>query len=181
MGRLQNMEINRKWKMPNSKTFKIKAIRNLILKYVRPDMTILDPYANECSIKDYLQDCKYISNDLDTQYKTDYHLEAQDFLKLFQDNSVDLILNDPAYSPRQVSECYKKLNKTVTWKDTSSEYYTRAKKEIQRILKPNDVVITCGWNSNGIGNKYGFEKIEILLVAHGGQHNDTIVTVERKL
>lgn len=158
------MEINRKWKMPNSKTFKIKAIRNLILKYVRPDMTILDPYANECSIKDYLQDCKYISNDLDTQYKTDYHLEAQDFLKLFQDNSVDLILNDP-----------------VTWKDTSSEYYTRAKKEIQRILKPNSIVITCGWNSNGIGNKYGFEKIEILLVAHGGQHNDTIVTVERKL
>lgn len=164
MGKLQNMEINRKWEMPNSKTFKIKAIRDLILKYVRPDMTILDPYANECSIKDYLQDCKYISNDLDTQYKTDYHLEAQDFLKLFQDNSVDLILNDP-----------------VTWKDTSSEYYTRAKKEIQRILKPNSIVITCGWNSNGIGNKYGFEKIEILLVAHGGQHNDTIVTVERKL
>lgn len=27
----------------------------------------------------------------------------------------------------------------------------------------------------------GFEIIEILLVAHGGMHNDTIVTVERKL
>lgn len=29
--------------------------------------------------------------------------------------------------------------------------------------------------------KYGFEIIEILLVAHGGWHNDTIVTVEKKV
>ena len=40
--------------------------------------------------------------------------------------------------------------------------------------------ITCGWNSGGIGKKYGFEIVEILLVSHGGWHNDTIVTVEQK-
>lgn len=34
---------------------------------------------------------------------------------------------------------------------------------------------------NGIGKTRGFEIVEILLVAHGGNHNDTIVTVERKL
>ena len=33
----------------------------------------------------------------------------------------------------------------------------------------------------GDGKKYGFEIIEILLVAHGGWHNDTIVTVEKKV
>lgn len=42
------------------------------------------------------------------------------------------------------------------------------------------IVITCGWNSGGIGKKYGFEIEEILLVAHGGWHNDTIVVVDRK-
>ena len=36
-------------------------------------------------------------------------------------------------------------------------------------------------NSNGIGKKYGFEQIELLMIAHGGQHNDTICTVEIKL
>lgn len=41
--------------------------------------------------------------------------------------------------------------------------------------------ITFAWNSNGIGKKYGFELQEILLVAHGSQHNDTIVTVEKKI
>ena len=54
------------------------------------------------------------------------------------------------------------------------------KKEIARILKPNGICITCCWNTNGIGKKYGFEIIEILDVAHGSMHNDTLVTVELK-
>ena len=35
--------------------------------------------------------------------------------------------------------------------------------------------------ASGIGKKYGFEIEEILLVPHGGWHNDTIVVVERKV
>ena len=31
-----------------------------------------------------------------------------------------------------------------------------------------------------IGKKYGFEITRILVVAHGGRHNDTICTVEVK-
>lgn len=129
------MLISRKWEMPNSRTFKINAIRDLILKYAKDTYTILDPYANESSIKQYLN-CNYISNDLDESYNTDYHLEAQDFIKLFENWSVDMVLNDPPYSPRQVSECYKQLGKTVTYKDTSAEYYTKVKKEISRVVKP---------------------------------------------
>ena len=34
---------------------------------------------------------------------------------------------------------------------------------------------------NGIGKTRGFETLEILLVAHCGNHNDTIITVERKI
>ena len=129
------MVITRKWEMPNSRTFKVKAIQDLILKYVKDDFIVLDPYANEGFIKEVLK-CKYISNDLDPQYKTDYNMEAQDFLKLFDNNSIDLILNDPPYSPRQISECYKKLDRTVSYKDTSAAWYTESKKEIMRVLKP---------------------------------------------
>ena len=172
------MEINRIWEMPNSKTFRIKAIKNIILKYAKGK--VLDPFANEMSIKEYLTNCEYISNDLDSEFNTDYHLEAQDFMELFDDNSVDVVLFDPPYSGRQVSECYKKLGKTVTMADTNSGYFTKFKKEISRILKPNGICISCGWNTNGIGKKYGFEIIEILDVAHGSMHNDTLVTIEIK-
>ena len=32
----------------------------------------------------------------------------------------------------------------------------------------------------GIGEKYGFEKVRIMLCAHGGWHNDTICVSELK-
>lgn len=166
------MIITRQWAMPNSKTFDIKPIRMLIEKYVRG--VVIDPFANTSKIAT-------ITNDLNTEYDTDYHMDALDFLKMFDDNSIDTVLYDPPYSPRQVSECYKALNQTVNMQTTQASYWSNQKKEIARIVKPNGICITCAWNSGGIGVKYGFEIQEILLVPHGGWHNDTIVTVERKI
>jgi predicted methyltransferase len=123
----------------------------------------------------------YITNDLDEDYDTDYHLDALDFLKQFEDESVDMILYDPPYSPRQVSECYKSLGMTVNMQTTQASYWGNQKKEIARILKPGGKVITFGWNSGGIGKTKGMEIKNILMVAHGGWHNDTICTVEVKV
>lgn len=86
---------------------------------------------------------------------TKYHMEANDFINSFPDNNFDGALFDPPYSYRQVSEHYKVIGKKATQ-------------------------FCCGWNSNGVGVKNGFELIEVLMVPHGGHHNDTIVTVERK-
>ena len=166
------MEMNRIWSMPNKNTFSIKPINDLIKKYSFG--IIIDPFANSNKIAT-------VTNDLDETFETDYHLDALDFLKMFNDSSVDTVLYDPPYSPRQVSECYKKLGKTVDMKTTQSSYWAYHKKEISRIVKKNGIVISCGWNSGGIGKKYGFEIIEILLVPHGGAHNDTIVVVEKKI
>ena len=167
------MQINRKWCMPNKNTFDIKPIKEVIDKYM-VEGVIIDPFANKNKIAT-------ITNDLDEQYDTNYHMDATDFLKMFEDNSVDMVLYDPPYSPRQVSECYKNLRKAVNMQTTQAAYWSNQKKEIGRILKPNGIVITCGWNSGGIGKKYGMEIQEILLVPHGGWHNDTIVTVEKKI
>lgn len=166
------MQINRVWAMPNSKTFQIKPIRELINKYAYG--VIIDPFANDSKVGT-------ITNDLDEQYDTDYHMDALDFLKMFGDNSVDTVLYDPPYSPRQVSECYTSLGKTVNMQTTQASYWSKQKEQIGRIVKKDGIVFTCCWNSGGIGNKYGFEIEEILLVPHGGWHNDTIVTVERKV
>lgn len=157
--------------MPNSKTFTIRPIKDIINKYAYG--LIIDPFANDSKIAE-------ITNDIDESYDTTYHMDATDFLKMFKDNSVDTILYDPPYSPRQVSECYKKLGLTVDTKTTQSSYWSKQKEQIARILKPNGICITCSWNSGGIGMKYGFDIQEILLVPHGGWHNDTIVVIERK-
>lgn len=164
------MQITRTWAMPSKNTFEIQPIKKLIQRHMKSGVTI-DPFANKNRIAK-------ICNDLDPQYKCEYNLDAIDFLKSFDDNSVDMVLFDPPYSPRQVSECYKTLGQSVNMETTQSVYWTNLKTEIARILKTGGKVITFGWNSGGIGKTCGFEIEEILLVAHGGWHNDTICTVE---
>ena len=106
------MEISREWVMPNSKTFKIKPIKEIIQKYSTNKKLIIDPFANESSIKEFLPTTSiYVNNDIDEEFDTQYHLEAYDFLKLFDNESVDMVLYDRPYSLRQVSECYKKIGK----------------------------------------------------------------------
>lgn len=168
------MIINRVWAMPNSNTFTIPPIYDLIKKYSENKKIIVDPFANSNNLAN-------ITNDIDPSMPTAYHIDASDFLKMVPNNYADLFLYDPPYSPRQVSECYKKFNQTVNMETTQSSYWSNQKKEIGRIVKTGGYCITCSWNSGGIGKKYGFEIIEILLVAHGGWHNDTIVVVERKV
>jgi len=166
------MKIYREWAMPNKNTFDIQPINDFIHKHLFGEI-VIDPFANKNTIAT-------ITNDLDPQYNTNYNLDALDFLKIFDDSSIDMVLFDPPYSPRQISECYKDLEVSVNMETTQSSYWSNLKKEIARVIKPNGKVITCGWNSGGIGDKYGFEIKEILLVAHGGWHNDTIVTYEIK-
>lgn len=84
-------------------------------------------------------------------------------------------------SKHTFSMCYKGVGLPVDNKTTQSSFWSNQKKEIARIVKTGGKVISFGWNSGGIGKKLGFEIERILLVPHGGHHNDTIVTVERKV
>lgn len=167
-----NISIERIWAMPNKNTFEIKPIHDLIVDEITDGIWI-DPFANRNKLAS-------ITNDLSTEFDTDYHLDALDFLKMFDTDFVDGVLYDPPYSPRQVSECYNNVGYNVTWDTTKASFWGNHKSEISRIVKIGGKVITFGWNSGGIGYKYGFEIQKILLVPHGGWHNDTICTVEIK-
>ena len=167
------MKIERIWAMPNKNTFEIKPIKKLLEEEMTDGLWI-DPFANKNKLAT-------ITNDLNPDFDTDYHLDALDFLRLFDSNSVDGVLYDPPFSPRQVSECYKNFGYNVTWDTTKASFWSNHKKEIARILKLGGKVISFGWNSGGIGKELRFEITRILLVPHGGWHNDTICTVEIKI
>lgn len=169
-----NIEIQRIFQMPNSNTFSIPAIHDFIYDNIKRDWYIADPFARNNKIAN-------ITNDIDVETEAFYHMDALEFLKSLHDKSIDVVLYDPPYSPRQVKECYTKLNKTVSWADTNNSFWSNQKKEISRIVKKGGFVFTFAWNSNGIGKKYGFRMKKILIVNHGGQHNDTICTLEQKV
>ena len=168
------LKISKEWAMPNRNTFSIKPINDLVTRVAKNCNVIVDPYANSSKFGT-------LTNDLNTEYDTDYHTDALYFLKRVPDRYSDLILYDPPYSPRQIKECYSSVGYKPEGNYTQASFWSKQKDEISRISKINSYVISFGWNSNGIGKSRGFEQIEILLVAHGGSHNDTIVVVERKL
>lgn len=166
-----HMVIERKWAMPNSETFSIGPIKGLLSQEVTQGIW-LDPFARHSKIAT-------VTNDLNPECDTDYHLEAVEFLKLFPDNYADGILFDPPYSPRQIKECYNGIG--LTEFNSKMDFYSKAKDEIARVCKLNGKCISFGWNSMGVCKSRGFEVKRILLVPHGGAKNDTIVTVEEKV
>lgn len=170
------MIISKEWAMPNKETFKIAPINSLLHRYVdNLNGTVLDPFSNGEK-----QFCT-INNDLNKNIDCDYHLDAVEFLKIFKEGTVDAVLYDPPYSPRQVSECYMGIGKKVTQLDTSAHFRSSHLDQISRILKKGGICISFGWNTNGVGKNRGFVTEEVLIVSHGGSHNDTLVTVDRKI
>lgn len=165
------MKIERIWAMPNKWTFSIKPISELLKEEVDNGIWI-DPFAGKMSPAK-------ITNDLNPERDTTYHMDALEFLKMFNDCSIDGVLYDPPYSPSQVRECYDDIGGDIKW-DGRSTFWSDTKNEIARILKPNGKAICFGWNSMGIGITRGFEMTRVLLVPHGGNRNDTICTVEIK-
>lgn len=167
--------IERKWAMPSKKTFEIAPITEMIKEEICGRGVWVDPFSNGKRVSN-----ASIINDLNPSIDADYHMDALDFLTMFDSSSVDGVLYDPPYSLRQVVECYKGFGKNVTSETTQSSWRSRHLDQIARILKPNGKAICFGWNSNGVGKSRGMSMTRILIVAHGGSKNDTICTVEVK-
>lgn len=161
--------------MPSSDTFSILPIKNFVGRNLCG--VSVDPFARN-------SDLASITNDINPLTSAEYHMDAIDFLcKLKEDGtSADTIILDMPYSPRQISECYQEIGRKVTMMDTqSASLYKRVRDAVIPIIKPNGIVLSFGWNTVGMGISRGFEILEIMLVCHGGGHNDTICMAERLL
>lgn len=158
--------------MPSHHTFLIKPIGDLVKRYVGDGKEWIDPFAGENSPAE-------VTNDLNPKKKTLFHRHAKEFAEIIVGNYKG-VLFDPPYSLRQLKECYDSID-TKMFKDDSQRFPQNVKEVIAPKIEMGGYAITCGWNSQGFGKKLGFEIIEILLVAHGRSHNDTIVVVERKI
>lgn len=158
--------------MPSKHTFQIKPIQELIKRYVGDGIGWIDPFAGENSPAEY-------TNDLNPEKKTKYHLHAKEFAEMITGPFKGVLL-DPPYSLTQVKKCYDGFGVSLMREDRLL-FPQNVKEVIAPKIMSGGFAITCGWNSQGFGKTLGFEIIEVLLVPHGRSHNDTIVTVERKL
>jgi len=169
--REQGARIHRAWAMPNADTFSIPPIRRMLSARIRPGMQVVDPFARNST-------WGTTTNDLNPDTDAHHHLPAEVFLAKLGARAYDVALFDPPYSPRQMTECYSKVGHPNNGRN--AKLYSAVRAELDRVLRPGGLAFSFGWNSSGFGKKYGYERLETLLVCHGGAHNDTICVVERK-
>jgi hypothetical protein len=154
--------------MPNRWTFQIPPIAAFLDRWL-PAGLIVDPF---CGTSTYAQ----LRNDLGQG-----GIDAAEWCEqqLMYGVECDAVLFDPPYSPRQIGACYKNIGRKATTADTqNAALYARVRKPLAALLKPGGIALSFGWQSSGFGKTWPTE--EILLVQHGGAHNDTICVAQRK-
>ncbi len=169
------MEMSRVWAMPSPQTFSVRPIGEFVGRWALGDV-IVDPFAAECDVGTH-------TNDINSDMPAQYHMEATAFCERLRDEGLiaDTVIFDPPYSPRQISESYKRAGLAVGMKETqNARFYKSVRDVLHDILRPGGIALSFGWNSAGFGKTRGYTIEEILLVAHGGAHNDTICVAERK-
>lgn len=169
------MEISRVWAMPSKDTFTIKPIGNFVDKYLKTSSVSIDPFARNSGLATF-------TNDLNPDTNSMYHMYAKDFLKTLVELGVkaDLIIFDPPYSMVQAKRSYESYGEW-TYQDTLEVGRWFKEKDLcDKLLTDDGVFLHFGWHTNGIGKKRGFEIVELLIVAHGGAHNDTLCLAEKR-
>ena len=171
----ENARIRWAWDMPNKNTFSVPVIKEFVKHYLRDSKVSIDPFARNKRWATH-------TNDINPETAAEYHMEAVDFLEMLREQGVmaDLIIFDPPYSLEQAKRSYESVGK---WKFEHTQNVGRWGKEKEicyDLLGPGGVFLHFGWHTNGMGKKYSFRKIELLVVAHGGAHHDTLCLAEVK-
>lgn len=168
------MNIQRVWAMPSADTFDVPAIGELVKRYLRNSQVSIDPFSRNKRWATY-------TNDLNPETSAEYHMDALDFLNMLCEKGVkaDLVIFDPPYSFEQMMRCYEGVGRKITGRE-SQRFYGDIRDAIDKLVLPDGFVISCGWNSIGMGKTRNYQIQEILMVCHGRAHNDTITTVDRK-
>jgi len=171
------LKMTRVWAMPNADTFSMEPIGELVKRYLRESKVSVDPFARNKRWATY-------TNDLNPDTEAEYHLDVLDFLLILKGNGIiaDLIIFDPPYSLHQLKTTYEGAGGRMTADDTGRvNRWTKERNVVNDILKIGGIVISCGWNSSGMGEGRAYEKLELLVTCCGAGHNDILTLVERKL
>ena len=159
--------------MPNSRTFSIPPVKELLDRYVKDGKGWVDAFAGDSSRAE-------ITNDINPSTRAMFHFDALYFLSRIE-GQFEGILHDPPYSITQAKLCYDSYGSDkLGVSPNSMKYWSSIKNRMTELIKPSGLAICCGWTSMGLGVNRGFSLLEILLVPHGGSKNDTIVTVEMR-
>jgi len=146
-------------------TFENKRIREWVEQHV--EGVALNLFAGKTFLN-----CREVRNDLREDMPADYHMDALEFVKTYDQAPFNTVILDPPYAYRKSMEMYD---------GAVSSAFNMVKNLIPNVLHKKGLVITFGYHSNVMGEKRGFAQEELLIMSHGGAIHDTLAIVERRV
>lgn len=125
------MKFSRYFSMPDADTFSVPIIGDWVRLYLHRSTVSVDPFARNKRWATY-------TNDLNPGTAADHHMDALDFCAMLTADGVlaDLVIFDPPYSPRQVSESYANVGHKATMADTQSAWWKLRKDAAAKLVAP---------------------------------------------
>ena len=167
------MRIELKYGFPSKNTFSISQFRERILEYMT-DGVWLDIFARSMPLKPYIpQSVDYVSNDLNTEFDTDYHLDFREFVDLMSEKYSDItgVLYDPPFSNTMIKKHYDNLK--FDWKGHNFYYFMT--RTVQK-LQPKYMIV-FGWHCDIIKD---YELVDVLILRHGDYRHSTFMAVHKR-
>lgn len=130
---MDGIKIKREWAMPDSRTFDIVPIRNLVKRYVGDGSGWIDPF---CGGTDFAE----LTNDLNPDKPAKFHLHAKDFIIQLNGQKFNGVLFDPPYSLTQVKECYNNIGIDLMDKEDVQNFPTHIKDLIAPKIKAGGTI-----------------------------------------
>ena len=125
---------------------------------------IIDPFARKCP-------WGTITNDIDENQPTNFHLDGADFLQLQGDQTAKIILFDPPFSGRQ-AEKYEVGDLNLY--GTGDGRIGRMNQCMARIIKPGGIILKLGYNTSRPHKSLTLKRVSIL--TFGGTRNDVLIS-----
>lgn len=150
-------------------TFMVNGIKSWVESYCR-GQRVLNLFAGPTR----LEDCVEVTNDLNMDISTTYHMDALECIKLLADKceTFDVVLLDPPYSYRKSMEMYN---------GNQNSRFKQILDIVPKILKDTGKVITFGYHSRVMSGRRGFRIYDLCIISHGGAQHDTLASVEVRL
>ena len=152
---------------PKKYTFEQPKLKALVESYCNG--SVLNLFAGRVK----LNVCE-TRNDIDIEMPADFHMDAYKLVTEMVERGIqyDTIILDPPYNLRKAREKYE---------GRYIGLLTKIKNEIPKICTDGGIVIILGYDTVGMSKSRGFEKIAVAVIYHNGDHNDTLMVIEKRI
>lgn len=149
-------------------TFGTRMVREVVERHLRGDVL------NACAGKTRLDvpNCEIETNDINPEIDSDHSVDVRGVNEHFEPESFDCVILDPPFDPGRAEKLYE------GWHASG---YTQARVSVGEVVKRGGVVIELGWNSWGLGDSEGWDRVEHHLYRQAPFKADVHLLVDRKI